>query len=184
MKVSTRTRLADAALVVSYRRGFRNTAIADIAKQANVPLGNVYYHFASKEQIGEAVIQLRVERLARHLAALDKLCSPQERLCGFVRLKIDRREELARRGCPVGTLCSELHKEGGPLAEKATALLESALLWLERQFQAMGQGSASKSLALHLLSATQGVSLLAHAFGDPSLINAEAHRLMRWIREF
>ena len=33
-----------------------------------------------------------------------------------------------------------------------------------------------------LLSATQGVSILAHTFHDPALIDLEAARLQKWIR--
>jgi len=36
---------------------------------------------------------------------------------------------------------------------------------------------------VHLLSATQGVSVLAHTFHDPGLIDLEAARLKQWIRE-
>jgi|SRR5215813_2227784 len=182
VKTDNRIRLAQAALKVSYRRGFGNAALADIAKEARVPLGNVYYYFKAKEEIGDAVVDLRVSRLRKLLAELNKTRSPKERLCGFVQIKVDRREELARLGCPVGTLCSELHKDGGPLAEKATGLFVEALGWMEAQFRAIGKGAASRGLALHLLSATQGVSLLAHAFHDPELITVEAARLKRWIR--
>jgi hypothetical protein len=35
-----------------------------------------------------------------------------------------------------------------------------------------------RGLAVHLLSATQGVSVLAHTFHDPGLIEMEAARLM------
>ena len=48
---------------------------------------------------------------------------------------IDNRQELARLGCPVGTLCSELHKDGGPVARKATILFAEALTWIEAQFR-------------------------------------------------
>jgi len=36
---------------------------------------------------------------------------------------------------------------------------------------------------VHLLTATQGVSLLAYAFHDPGLLDAEAARLKDWIQE-
>jgi hypothetical protein len=99
-----------------------------------------------------------------------------------VRLKIKNRESLARSGCPVGTLCSELHKHGGVVARKSTALFAEALAWMEAQFQALGMGAESRGLAVHLLSATQGVSVLAHTFHDPGLVDLEAARLMQWIR--
>jgi len=53
---------------------------------------------------------------------------------------------------------------------------------MEAQFKALGQRADSRGLAVHLLSATQGVSVLAHTFHDPGLIEIEAARLKEWIR--
>jgi len=181
-KADHRMRLLRAAEKVSYRRGFDNAALADIAKAAQVPLGNVYYYFQTKDQIGEAIIDLRVSRFRKLLERLDQADSPVQRLCGFVDIKIKNREALARGGCPVGTLCSELRKRGGPVAQRARVLFAECLAWMEQQFRALGKGAESRGLALHLLSATQGVSLLAHTFHDPGLIAREAKRLKRWIR--
>ena len=91
------------------------------------------------------------------------------------------REELARHGCPVGTLCSVLRKLGGSAADRSTVLFGTALDWMERQFRALGKGADARSLAVHLLSATQGVSVLAHTFGDPRRVELEAARLKDWL---
>jgi AcrR family transcriptional regulator len=181
-KADSRTRLLQAAEKVTYRQGFGRTALADIAKEARVPLGNIYYYFKTKDQIGGAIVEQRVSRFRKLLQELDKAESPQERLCGFVEIKIKNREGLARSGCPVGTLCSELHKHGGAVAKKSTVLFAVALAWMEAQFKALGQGADSRGLAVHLLSATQGVSVLAHTFHDPGLIEMEVARLKEWIR--
>lgn len=181
-KADSRTRLLQAAEKVTYRHGFAKTALADIATEARVPLGNVYYYFKTKDAIGDAIVELRLSRFTRLLQEFDQADDPRERLCAFVQVKIKNREELARSGCPVGTLCSELHKDGGPVARKSTALLATALAWMKEQFKALGKGAESCSLAIHLLSATQGVSLLAHTFHDPALIEMEAARLKDWIR--
>jgi len=179
---SKRERLTHAAMMTVYRRGFGATALADIAGEARIPLGNVYYYFKTKDEIGDAIVARRLERIRKLLRGLDALPTPRERLAGFVQIKIDERRELARSGCPVGTLCAELHKDRGPVAKKATALFREVLAWLEREFRALGKGDESRGLAVHLLSATQGVSLLAYTFHDPGLIDAEAARLMEWIR--
>ena len=181
-KADNRTRLLQAAERTTYRYGFGNTAIADIAKEARIPLGNVYYYFKTKDEIGRAVVELRVSRFRKLLQDLGKADSPKERLCEFVRIKIRNREQLASGGCPVGTLCSELRKLGGAAADKSTVLFTTALEWMETQFRALGKGDDSRGLAVHLLSATQGVSVLAHTFRDPNLIEIEAARLKEWIR--
>ena len=176
-----RERLTHAAMMAVYRRGFGETALADIAREARIPLGNVYYYFKTKDEIGEAIVERRRGRIRKLLEGLDGLATPRERLRGFVRIKIDERRELARSGCPVGTLNTELHTGRGPLAKKAAALFTEVLEWLEGEFRAIGKGAESRGLAVHLLSATQGVSLLAYTFHDPTLIDAEAARLEKWI---
>ena len=181
-KADSRTRLLQAAVNVIYRQGFGPAALADIAEEARVPLGNVYYYFKTKDEIGGAIVDLRLSRFRKLLQELDKADSPKERLCGFVQIKIKNRESLARSGCPVGTLCSELRKHGGPVANKSKVLFAEALAWMEAQFKALGKGADSRGLAVHLLSATQGVSLLAHTFHDPGMITKEAARLKEWIR--
>jgi AcrR family transcriptional regulator len=182
LKADNRTRLLQAAEKVTYRYGFGTAALADIAKESGVPLGNIYYYFKTKDEIGDAIVEHRVARFRNMLQELDKADSPKERLCGFIQLKINNREGLARGGCPVGTLCSELQKYGGVAAKKSAVLFTEALSWMERQFKALGKGADSRGLAVHLLSATQGVSVLAHTFHDPSLIDIETARLKQWIR--
>jgi AcrR family transcriptional regulator len=181
-KADNRIRLLQAAEKTTYRYGFGNTAIADIAKEARIPLGNVYYYFKTKDEIGDAIVELRVSRFRKLLQEFDKAGSAKKRLCAFVQIKIKNREELARSGCPVGTLCSELRKLGGAAADKSEILFATALDWMEMQFREIGKGADSRGLAVHLLSATQGVSVLAHTFHDPGLIEMEAARLKAWIR--
>ena len=181
-EAGNRARLLRAAEKVSYRYGFGSASIADMAKEARMPLGNVYYYFKTKDAIGGAIIDLRAWRFKKLLAELDKAKSPKERLCGFVQIKIKNREGLARGGCPVGTLCSELQKNGGAAARRSRVLFADALAWMEKQFRAMGKRENARGLAVHLLSTTQGVSVLAHTFHDASLIEMEAQRLKKWIR--
>lgn len=181
-KADNRMRLLQAAEKTTYRYGFGNTAIADIAKEARIPPGNVYYYFKTKDEIGDAIVELRVSRFRKLLQEFDKAGSPKERLCAFVQIKIKNREELARNGCPVGTLCSELRKLGGTAAGKSKILFATALDWMEKQFRDLGKGGESRGLAVQLLSATQGVSVLAHTFQDSGLIEMEAARLKEWIR--
>jgi AcrR family transcriptional regulator len=142
----------------------------------------VYYYFKTKDEIGNALVELRISRFRLQLEELNQIDSPKERLCGFVQLKIDNREGLARSGCPVGTMCSELHKNGGVVAKRATVLFAEGLAWMAVQFRALGKGTESRGLAVHLMSALQGVSVLAHTFHDPAMIDAEAKRLKEWIR--
>lgn len=177
-----RSRLLQAALTLVYRHGFRETRLADIANEGNVPQGNVYYYFKTKEEIGAAIIEERRSHIKAFLKKLDDFGSPRERLCAFVRMTLDNRKVLARGGCPIGTLCTELHKERGPLARQSTVLFDDIIAWLRSNFEALGDGNNSHELAVHLLSALQGIAVLAHSLNNPEIVVAETELLQGWIR--
>ena len=176
-----RSRLVSAAVGLAYQNGFGATSLADIAREAEIPLGNVYYYFKTKDEIGEAIVDLRLARLSAQRQQWNEAGSPKDRLCACVQGVFENKDFLAQRGCAVGTLCSELHKAGGSVATRATEMFAQHLAWIEDQFRALGKGKDSKGLALHLLSAMQGVSILAHSFHDSGLVATETKRLKSWI---
>jgi AcrR family transcriptional regulator len=177
-----RGRLIQAAMNLAYQNGFRQTSLADIAKEAKVPLGNVYYYFKTKEEIGDAIIEAHRSQITMLQQKLDMMSSPGERLCAFVQMTFDNRKMLARSGCPIGTLCTELHKEGGTLAKQSTVLFTELLAYLRKQFQALDKKADAQGLAVHLLSALEGIAVIAHSLHDPEVVTMEAERLQRWIR--
>ncbi|HVW32311.1 MAG TPA: TetR/AcrR family transcriptional regulator [Acidimicrobiia bacterium] len=182
MPADKRVRLAEAADRLVYEQGFARTTLAEVAGASEVPLGNVYYYFKTKDEIGATVVRRRAEHYRAVRARWDADLDPRRRLAAFVAMTVENRASLAEHGCPIGSLCQELHKQGGPLAEQASELLSEWLDWLEAQFRALKKGKESPRLAAHLLSATQGASLLAHSFGDPRYVVAEAGLLEQWIR--
>ena len=53
-KGEKRVRLTEAAETLFSQQGVHRTTLADIAQEAEVPLGNIYYHFRTKELLIEA----------------------------------------------------------------------------------------------------------------------------------
>jgi TetR/AcrR family transcriptional repressor of nem operon len=92
------------------------------------------------------------------------------------------REQLARGGCPLGGLCTELHHEGGALAKKSAVLFTEPMRWLEEQFRAVGHDRDSRELAVHFFSAFQGMAAVALGANDREVVVMEAKRLKDWIR--
>src|SRR6266849_6860454 len=174
-------RLIETAMKLAYLNGFRKTSLADIAKAARVPVGNVYYYFKTKEELAEAVVARRLEEFRADQAEWDRLSSPKGRLLAFVGSVQANREQLARGGCPLGGLCSELHKEGGTLAKKSATLFTEPIGWLEEQFRAAGHEEDARELSEHLFCAFQGMAAVAHAVNDPDLVVMEVKRLKDWI---
>jgi AcrR family transcriptional regulator len=180
--IDKRSRLVSAAVELAYQNGFGATSLADIAREADVPVGNVYYYFKTKEEIGAAIVEHRLAQLSEQQQRWNEAGSPKDRLCACVQGVFENRDFLAEHGCAVGTFCSELHKAGGPIATHATEIFARRLAWIESQFRALGKGKDANGLAVHLLSALQGVSVLAHSFHDSALVTTETKRLKSWIQ--
>jgi TetR/AcrR family transcriptional regulator, transcriptional repressor for nem operon len=176
-----RERLVAAASELVYHQGVARTTLADIAAAADVPLGNVYYYFKTKEDIVGAVVQARVDQLAVAVAELERRHrGPKARLKAMVGLLAERRDVIAQYGCPYGTLSSEVAKraEGSDLL--AAPLMQLPLDWAERQFRAIGRSDAH-DLALELVASYHGAAVLSGTLGQPEIMASQARRLQRWI---
>lgn len=180
-KTDKRERLVQAAKILIHQQGFNLTTLADIAQEADVPLGNVYYYFKTKEAIGEAVIGKRAAEYADMLARLDEIPEPGSRIRAFVDSSVEELELIARYGCPLGGLCQELGKQGGSLADQAAKLLHDILEWSEKQFRALGFADKAAEYALNLVSSIQGMHLLTHTFKDPKLAKRQTETLLAWL---
>jgi AcrR family transcriptional regulator len=175
-----RERLVAGARVVIHQQGVEKTTIADIAEAAEVPVGNVYYYFKTKDELVQAAIAAQAEEITATLAGLEHHRTPKARLKAFIRLLADQGELTARYGCPQGSLCSELDKRDDETSGSCAQLIRLPIEWAERQFRAMGRRDAEE-LAVALQAAYQGIALLTNTFRDPELMRREARRLERWV---
>jgi TetR/AcrR family transcriptional regulator, transcriptional repressor for nem operon len=178
-----RERLVAAACRVLHEQGVERTTLADIALAADVPVGNVYYYFKTKDQLVEAAINAHGNDLRAMLSALDRRRTPQARLKGLIGALVEQRELAARYGCPFGTLACELDKRLDGLDRTAADVLGILAGWAEQQFRSMGFGdqAEARDLAIALIASYQGISLLTNTFRDPELMVREGRRLERWI---
>ena len=180
---SKRDRLIEAAKSMFYQQGVGGTTLADIAQQAEVPLGNVYYHFRTKEALVEAVIQAHLQELQSLFAQLDRDPDPRQRLLGLLAAEREGEHALARYGCPYGSLSQELNKEDGQPASTAALLLQAYLDWAATQFRLLGKDEEeAKDCAIDLISSMQGTFLLTNSFRSPELLERQLQRLGTWLR--
>jgi AcrR family transcriptional regulator len=178
-----RAQLVQAAAQAIHRQGFHRTTLADIAREANFPLGNLYYYFKTKEDLCAAILDMYRSTLQARFVQWERLKTPRARIDAFVDMITAMADVAARSGCPFGTLASELSKERAEIAQASAGLFRAALEWLEGQFRAAGSGSASKGHAAHVVSVWQGSLFLAHTFGDPAYATNQARQLKQWVKE-
>ena len=180
---SKRDRLIEAAKIMFYQQGVTGTTLADIAQQAQVPLGNIYYHFRTKEALVEAVIQAHLQELQSLFAQLDRHPDPRQRLLGLLAAERESEHALARYGCPYGSLSQELNKEDGQPATIAALLFQTFLDWAATQFRLLGKDDEeAKDFALDLIASMQGTFVLTSSFRSPELLERKLQRLETWLR--
>ncbi len=79
-KVSKREALVGAATQLLVERGLDAPSIADIAEHAQVPAGNVYYYFKTRDELIEAVIDGHVQGIDDTIEMLNRYRTPKARL--------------------------------------------------------------------------------------------------------
>ncbi len=179
---STRDLIVEKADSLFYEGGFEATSFADIAAAVGISRGNFYHHFKTKDDILDAVIARRMEQTRTMLDGWQADGDgPRERILAFIHMLIANRAKIMAFGCPVGTLSSELAKLDHVAQGRAAEIFGLFRDWLAGQFRALGAGDRADALALHLLSWSQGVAVMATAFRDETFIRSEVAGIEHWL---
>lgn len=179
----TRNSIIEAADRLFYQQGYEHTSFTSISDSVGISRGNFYYHFKSKDEILDAVIDLRVEKTQQMLLKWEvDFSDPIKRIECFIDMLIANQTLIIKYGCPVGTLCVELAKLGHASQDRANELFMLFRNWLAQQFTALGLTSMPDTLAMHLLARSQGIATLANAFRDDTFIEQEVIFLKAWLK--
>jgi AcrR family transcriptional regulator len=163
-----RQAIVESAAELIYDRGVVAASVAELIAIAAISKSQLYNYFESKDDLVQAVVRYQAGRvLGWHgmlLAEVDDFAGLLRWRDSVVELAV---EAVARGGCPLGSLASELanRSEGG-----ARALREVFARWLDiieaafariRDKGLLDPASEPRQLAVLLLSAFQGGLVLA-----------------------
>lgn len=111
MRARSRTQLMSAARRLFAAGGYFQTKVSDIAREAGMSQGNVYWYFSSKEELLKAVLADGFESLSELMetSAAEQLSSGEK----LDRL-LDRFIEFGREGFDFFTIFIALLAHGGP----------------------------------------------------------------------
>lgn len=166
-----------------YEQGYEATSFQRIADTVGISKGNFYYHFKSKDEILDAVIDFRLNKTMKMINTWQvEGNTPKDRVKKFINILVVNQDKIIRYGCPVGTLSTELSKLSHSSREKAVGLFILFKDWLRQQFINMGMSERdAEDNALYLLSQSQGAATIADAFQSAEFLKAEATRLQNWV---
>ena len=184
----TRERLLQAAFQKIHRSGFQSTGIDTILAATNVTKGALYYHFASKEALGYAVVEEKIATLTR-----DRWLQPMQSegeaidiLIGVVR-GLPTRPADVRQSCPLLNLAQEM----SPLDEQFRKRLERIFLaWQEGIATLLRKGQSRGTVrrdlnpgetASFLVAMVEGHASLAKNAQDPKVWGVGIKNIVRWL---
>ena len=164
---ATRSRIVNAAADLIYAHGVDRTSLDEVMAKAGVSKSQLYHYFADKDALVLEVIALQTERVLSaqqpYLGALDSLRALQLWRDALVQLNVRARA----KGCPLGSLASELANESESARKRLAAGFE---IWSDciehgltkmRDRGALAASANPHELAVALLSAVQGGLLLS-----------------------
>jgi AcrR family transcriptional regulator len=181
--------LLQAAYREVLRTGFQGAGIDTILAATNLTKGALYYHFASKEALGYAIVDEIIAKLVhdRWLRPLLSDGQPIDILIGIVR-RIPARTQDVRAGCPLLNLSQEM----SPLDEQFRKRLEKIFLdWQEGVATLLRKGKAQGTVrrdlnpdeaASFLVATVEGYATLAKNAQDPKVWKAGIRNIVGWLK--
>ena len=164
-------------------RGYNGFSYADIAAKLGVTKSSLHYHFASKAELGSALIARYHEVFGAALDAIDRRpAQPPEKLQQYVELydAVMRNDRM----CLCGMLAAEYTTLPAPMQEGLKKFFDLNERWLTLVLQ---QGRKSGSLdfaesanerARVVLGALEGAMLVARSYGDPGRFHVAAQHVL------
>lgn len=185
--VDTPTRILDVAERLVQRRGFNGFSYADVASELHVTRASLHYHFASKAELGEALIERYARAFAEALAEIDqRVAVAPAKLEAYAGLYADvlRRQRM----CLCGMLAAEYETLPQPMRDSVIRYFDDNEVWVkgvleqgEREGTLHLDGAASE-VARAIVSALEGAMLVSRPYGDVSRFRATADRLLASLR--
>lgn len=114
---TTRRKLIGHATLLIYEKGYNSTSVQDVINAVGLKKGSFYFHFASKEELGYAVIENASTQILERMNAVIKQddLTPREKLEAMLEeVQVIVEDADCARGCILGNLTLELsHQHEG-----------------------------------------------------------------------
>ncbi|NMM49734.1 TetR/AcrR family transcriptional regulator [Marinigracilibium pacificum] len=167
-------------------RGFNSFSFKDISDELGLKKAAVHYHYPTKEDLGNEIIERAKTRLNSFISDVDSSDKNEwQKLSDFLDFYAEYLKE--EHVCLIGSVGAEFYTLPDSMQSNSKQFISSALVWLTQLlelgknkgiFQFNGEPEAR---ALMILSNMSGGLLLARMFGDEQfakIINGVKQSLM------
>jgi TetR/AcrR family transcriptional repressor of nem operon len=186
-KIRTSTQILDVAEQLVQIRGFNAFSYADVASELKITKAALHYHFATKAELGEALVTRYAARFADALASVNlHFLDAPTRLEAYVDLYLTvLREE---RMCLCGMLAAEYPTLPASMQDAVVRFFNDNETWLT-EVLTRGRDEGTLELtgtptetARMIVSGLEGAMLVARPFGDIGRFQAVADQLLAGLR--
>jgi TetR/AcrR family transcriptional regulator, transcriptional repressor for nem operon len=168
---STAAQILDAAERLVQERGFNGFSYADVARELGVTKAALHYHFASKAELGDALIDRYAARFFEALAKVDvEKTDAGDKLRAYAQLYTDVFRD--DRMCLCGMLAADYTTLPDPMRERVVRFFDDNELWLARVLEAGRKAGTirftgpARSVARTLIGGLEGAMLVARPYRD------------------
>jgi TetR/AcrR family transcriptional regulator, transcriptional repressor for nem operon len=180
---STAARVLDAAERLVQVRGFNGFSYADIAAELQITKASLHYHFATKADLGEALITRYATRFLQALAGVDSGgAAAPAKLAAYAKLYADVLSD--QKMCLCGMLAAEYRTLPSPMKTAVLGFFDENEAWLAAVLE---QGREEGTLALAgpvrdtarmIVSGLEGAMLVTRPYGDTARFEVAAAGLL------
>lgn len=166
----TREEILVAAEEFLLKRGFNGFSYQHIAVRLGIRNAAIHYHFATKEDLGVALVRRYRLRFLAWTEAATAQCSAYERLVSFLK-SYDEHLEGHWRICPVGIFGAEFEAIPDLMRREAQMLMRDVYEWMVLTLQegrregSIAFGGDPRDKAMEVAAALQGALQFASIAG-------------------
>jgi TetR/AcrR family transcriptional repressor of nem operon len=164
-------------------RGFNGFSYADIAAELQITKASLHYHFATKADLGEALIARYATRFFEALGAADGGgTSAPAKLSAYAKLYADVLSQ--QRMCLCGMLAAEYPTLPPPMQSAVLEFFDRNEAWLRAVLeQGRNEGSLeftgpARDTARMIISGLEGAMLVTRPYGDAGRFRVAADSLL------
>jgi TetR/AcrR family transcriptional repressor of nem operon len=180
---STAGRVLDAAERLVQVRGFNGFSYADIAAELQITKASLHYHFATKADLGEALISRYAARFLQALAEVDTGgAAAPAKLAAYAKLYADVLSD--QRMCLCGMLAAEYPTLPDPMKTAVLGFFDENEAWLAavleqgREERTLAFAGSVRDTARMIVSGLEGAMLVTRPYGDTARFDVAAASLL------
>lgn len=184
----TAEQVLDVAQALIQSHGYNGFSYADVARALSIRKASIHHHFATKAELGRALMARYRKRFSEALASIDagtrSAPAKLRKYAGLFRSVLEK----GHRMCLCGMLAADYSTLPPMLGQSIREFFADNETWLEavlvrgKQEGSLAFDGPARAVAARILASLEGGMLVARSFEDPARFNRLAASVLDGLR--